>query len=90
MPNQFVAPNAKDLESLKKNNEYSAEYWSARDLQSMLGHSQWRRFEDAIKRAMISCETSGNDPTHHFAGGGKMIEVGKGAIRITNAQNEKL
>jgi DNA-damage-inducible protein D len=88
MPKQSVAPDAQNLDALKKSNEYSAKYWSARDLQSMLGYSQWRRFEDAIKRAMISCETSGNDPAHHFAGTGKMIEVGKGAIRIANAQRE--
>ena len=81
MPNQSLASNAQNLNTLKKSNEYSAEYWSARDLQSMLGYSQWRRFEDAIKRAMISCETSGNDPTHHFASAGKMIEVGKGGQR---------
>jgi DNA-damage-inducible protein D len=89
MQKQSVAPDAQNLDALKKSNEYSAEYWSARDLQSMLGYSQWRRFEDAIKRAMISCETSGNDPAHHFAGAGKMIEVGKGAIRITNAKREQ-
>jgi len=47
----------------------------------MLGYSQWRRFEDAIKRAMISCEKSGNDPSHHFADVGKMIDLAKGAIR---------
>ncbi len=57
------------------------EYWSARGLQPLLGYKQWRRFEDAIKRAMISCEQSGNRPDDHFAGAGKMIEVGKGGER---------
>ena len=61
--------------------EQGAEFWSARDLQSLLGYSQWRRFEDAIKRAMVSCEQSGNPSGHHFAGAGKMIEVGKGGVR---------
>jgi DNA-damage-inducible protein D len=84
MPKQSVAPDAQNLDALKKSNEYSAEYWSARDLQSMLGYSQWRRFEDAIKRAMISCETSGNDPAHHFAGAGKPISGGKGAIQMVD------
>lgn len=32
------------FEALKRNNEYGAEYWSARDLQTLLGYSQWRRF----------------------------------------------
>ena len=69
------------FEDLKKSNEHGAEYWSARDLQLLLGYSQWRRFEDAVKRAITSCEQSGNNPGHHFAGAGKMIEVGKGGAR---------
>lgn len=72
---------ASAFEALKRNNEHGAEYWSARDLQKLLGYSQWRRFADAISRAMISCEQSGNKPGHHFAGAGKMIETGKGAVR---------
>ena len=31
------------FEDLKKVNEYDAEYWSARDVQPLLGYSQWRR-----------------------------------------------
>lgn len=69
------------FEELKQSNEHDAEYWSARDLQPLLGYSQWRRFEDAIKRAITSCEQSGNNPEHHFAGAGKMIGVGKGGER---------
>ena len=69
------------FEELKKSNEHGAEYWSARDLQPLLGYTQWRRFEDAIKRSITSCEQSGNGPDHHFAGAGKMIEVGKGGAR---------
>jgi DNA-damage-inducible protein D len=69
------------FEGLKKTNDYGAEYWSARDLQPLLGYGQWRRFENAIKKAVTSCEQSGNEPSYHFAGAGKMIEVGKGGVR---------
>ncbi len=69
------------FELLRQTNEHGAEYWSARDLQPLLGYSQWRRFEQAIERAMTSCETSGNNPAYHFAGAGKMIELGKGGQR---------
>ena len=55
------------FENLKKTNEYDAEYWSRRDLQLLLGYSQWRGFEKAIQKAIKSCEQSGNDPAHHFA-----------------------
>jgi DNA-damage-inducible protein D len=70
------------FEALRQVNEHGAEYWSARDLQAILGYSQWRRFEDAIKRAITSCESSGNDPDYHFAGAGKPIVGGKGAVQV--------
>ncbi len=63
---------------MRKVNEHGAEYWSARDIQPLLGYTQWRRFEDAIKRAITSCNKSGNEPTYHFAVAGKPIESGKG------------
>lgn len=69
------------FEGLKKSNDFGAEYWSARDLQPLLGYSQWRSFENAIKKAITSCEQSGNDPEHHFARARNMIAVGKGATR---------
>jgi len=74
----------KTFEELKQVNSYGAEYWSARDLQPLLGYNQWRRFEDAINRAKTSCQQSGNDPSYHFAGAGKMIVLGKGGEREVN------
>ncbi|MCL2831249.1 MAG: hypothetical protein FWD77_11050 [Betaproteobacteria bacterium] len=79
------------FESLKKANEHGAEYWSARDLQPLLGYSQWRRFEQAIERAISSCEQSGNPPENHFAGAGKMIDIGSGSTEtITSCHGLKM
>lgn len=72
------------FEDLKKTNEHDAEYWSARALQPLLGYKQWRRFEDAIKRAVTSCQQSGNNPEYHFAGAGKPIKGGKGAVQTVD------
>ncbi len=47
----------------------------------MLGYSQWRRFEQAIERAITSCKESGNNSDHHFAGAGKVIGLGSGSTR---------
>ena len=71
----------KSFESIKQTNEHGAEYWSARDLQLLLGYSQWRRFEQAIERAISSCQQSGNKPDYHFAGAGKMVDLGSGSQR---------
>ena len=82
MNKQLPTQGTRTFEELRQTNEHGAEYWSTRDLQAMLGYySQWRRFEDAVKRAMTSCETSGNNPEHHFAGAGKMVDLGSGSQR---------
>jgi DNA-damage-inducible protein D len=81
------ALNGKSFEDLRQVNEHGAEFWSARDIQPLLGYDQWRRFENAIKKAQSSCEQSGNDCDHHFAGAGKMVEIGSGSERkITDYQ----
>jgi DNA-damage-inducible protein D len=71
----------KSFEDLKQHNQYGAEYWTARDLQPQLGYRQWRSFEKAIKKAVTSCEQSGNDPGHHFARARKMVTLGSGSQR---------
>jgi DNA-damage-inducible protein D len=71
----------RSFERLKQTNRHGAEFWSARDLQPMLGYSQWRRFEQAVERAITSCKQSGNDPDHHFSGASKMVEFGANSAR---------
>ena len=61
------------FESIKHINEYGQEFWYARELQAALEYSQWRRFEEAIERAKIACEQSGNPVADHFANVGKMV-----------------
>ncbi len=72
------------FEGLKRTNEHGAEYWYARDLQIVLGYSQWRRFVNAIEKAMVSCDTSGNKTNHHFAGAGKPLVGGNGAVQVVD------
>jgi DNA-damage-inducible protein D len=74
--NTKLVPTNPSFESLKKVNQHGIEYWSARELQSLLGYSKWQRFENALKKATESCKQSGNDPQNHFTGSGKMVEIG--------------
>ena len=76
------AVGRRSFEDMKLTNTHGAEYWSARDLQPMLGYTQWRRFEQAVERAISSCKQSGNNPDYHFAGAGKPITGGKGAVQV--------
>ena len=55
------------------------ECWSARELQKLLGYSQWRNFENAIEKAKESCQNAGVDTLYHFAEVSKTIPMPKGA-----------
>ena len=71
-----------DFEAIKHLNPYSVEYWEARELMPLLGYGKsWRYFEEVIKKAMVSCEATGNIVVDHFVVDNKMIETGKGAKR---------
>jgi hypothetical protein len=43
-----------------------------------LGYSKWQRFENAIEKAIESC----NNPEHHFTKAGNPITSGKGRTQI--------
>lgn len=77
----LIIKGNKTFEELKKFNEHGAEYWSARELQPLLGYTSWRRFETIINKAITSCEQSGNDPSLHFIVVGKKVGLGKGGTR---------
>ena len=70
------------FEEIRQINEHRAEYWSARELQPLLGYTEWRKFKNAIERAKISCEESGNKQHYHFGGADKPIAGGKGAVQV--------
>lgn len=60
------------------------ECWSARELQILLGYTQWRNFEAIIEKAQNACLAAGEDTQHHFADVSKMVSVGSGAEREVN------
>lgn len=59
----------------------NVEYWSARDLQDILGYSKQDNFLKVIEKSKKSCENAGEEISNHFADIGKMIELAKGAQR---------
>jgi len=68
-------------EMVRKFPDTETEFWCARDLQMLLGYSQWRNFAAVIDRAITACENSGYDPKDHFAHISKMVVLGSGAKR---------
>ena len=83
----LIVKDNKSFEDLKKFNEHGAEYWSARELQPLLGYNQWRGFDNAINKAITSCKQSGNTPDYHFAHVRKPITGGKGAVQLVDDYN---
>ena len=61
--------------------ETTVEYWRARDLMPLLGYTRWENFNNAIQRAMESCETSGINVSDHFRDVTKMVPLGSGSAR---------
>ncbi|NJD02244.1 MAG: DNA damage-inducible protein D [Ruminiclostridium sp.] len=64
------------FERIKRVNEYGSEYWLARELQGALDYKHWRSFVNAIDKAKIACENSGNAVSDHFADVRKIVEAG--------------
>ncbi len=55
------------------------EFWFARDIQHLLGYSEWRNFTNVITKAKTSCEASGNNISDHFVDINKMVNIGSAA-----------
>ena len=74
-----------DIKSLFKQfenitSEYNGvECWSARELQTLLGYSNWQNFLKVIEKAKLSCVNAGEKSTVHLTDVSKMIIVGKGS-----------
>jgi len=59
--------------------ENGVEFWFARDLQKLLGYSEWRNFRNAVDKAKISCKNNGFNVADHFVDINKTIKMPKGA-----------
>ena len=71
----------KTFESLKHINEYSMEFWYARDLGAVLEYTKWANFLKVVEKAKEACRNSNINVEDHFADAGKMVPLGSGAQR---------
>ena len=49
------------------------ECWSARDLCSLLGYTEWRNFTKVIEKAKNACSNVGHNVADHFVDVNKMV-----------------
>ena len=67
------------FEAHAQQTEGEVEFWLARDLQHLLGYSEWRNFTAVISKAKTACEVSQHTISDHFVDVNKTIQMPKGA-----------
>jgi len=73
------------FEKIKRVNESGGEYWSSRDLAKALAYTDYRNFEQVIKKAKAACFNSGQRIEDHFVEINEMVGIGSGAAREIEA-----
>ena len=81
MKKEIIKSLTEDFESYANTTENGIEFWFARDLQHLLGYSEWRNFTKVINKAKTACETSGHNISDHFVDVNKLVSIGSGAER---------
>ena len=73
---ELKAKEYKRFEDIKRIREDGTEFWSARELASVLDYSKWENFSKVIKRAMIACNNSGHSVENDFPEVRKIVDAG--------------
>ena len=77
---EIIAKYQKIFEEVS-HKENDTEYWLARELQELLGYTQWRNFSLVIEKAVIASTNSGQSADDHFLGVKKMVDMPKGGTK---------
>ena len=78
---EIISTHQSTFEATRKVNEHGQDYWSAREMQSILDYVKWDKFLSVIEKAKEACENSGQKISDHFLYMGKMVDIGSGAQR---------
>jgi hypothetical protein len=61
-----IQPLQPDFEQIKRKAENGKEYWSARELSTVLGYSTWQKFNRVLNKALQVAQNRGMDMGEHF------------------------
>lgn len=81
MKKELVYSLTQDFESYAQQTDSGVEFWLARDIQHLLGYTEWRNFTQVVNKAKTACEVSGHGISDHFVDANKMVAIGSGAAR---------
>lgn len=76
-----IQPLLPDFEQIKRKAENGKEYWSARDLSTVLGYSTWQKFNRVLNKALQVAQNRGMDMGEHFNQVVEMVKLGSGTFR---------
>ncbi|KAA0231729.1 DNA damage-inducible protein D [candidate division KSB1 bacterium] len=81
MKTELVHTLTSTFEAHAQQTETGVEFWLGRDLQHLLGYTEWRNFTAVISKAKTACEVSGHAISDHFVEVNKMVDLGSGSQR---------
>lgn len=74
--NSLVQQSPSPFDRIKRNRADGTEYWSARDLQPLMGYSEWRNLGPALNRAIQAASNTGMVLTSDFVRSRKLSANG--------------
>ena len=81
MKTEVVQALTDTFEGHAQRTETGVEFWLARDLQHLLGYTEWRNFGTVLSKAKTACELSDHAVTDHFVDVNKLVDLGSGSQR---------
>jgi DNA-damage-inducible protein D len=75
------ADEGSPFDQIRRVDDYGQEYWSARDLQPIMGYDKWDNFHSSIERAIRSAENTGTYSDQAFS---RVREEGTGGAPRTD------
>lgn len=81
MKTEVIIELTATFEGHAQQTENGVDYWLARDVQHLLGYTEWRNFQNVLSKAKTACEVAGHPVGNHFVDVTKMVEIGSGTRR---------
>jgi len=81
MTKELINQNSNLFEQIKRTDENSNEFWTARTLAKALDYTDFRNFLMVIEKAKEACVNSGQPIKNHLVEFNEMVPIGSGAER---------
>ncbi|WP_461712335.1 phage antirepressor KilAC domain-containing protein [Streptomyces sp. DSM 41013] len=71
-PDHAATASSSPFDALRRVHQDGTEFWTARDLMTLMGYPRWRDFRRALERAMSAAQNTGLDVAGNFRGSPKV------------------